>query len=606
MSLGHLWSGYGDGNFATGLNGQLLPYPKDTLINLGESLVWSPTPPVAGGVSGVVGTCAVGSVKPSLTKAITTVASTAAVGNTRAALVKATTGVQSAASVGSVKANLSLTPTGQVSTAGIGTLSVLRSSAITNVPATGAVGSVIAQSIKSITGVAATSSVGTLATSAALSGIAITSAVGSVKADINLRGNSTPQALELFWSAASTSDFLTNFFGGVVLPDLSETWVELSQGDGVELGYSASPAWSGGASAVTSAGLVGGFGVNLSISLSGVSTSLTAGNVATNYAQSISGVSASTSVGNVSAVSAVSLSGVASTGFISSISLGTRVYGVESSASIGTLGVDIELRGTSSPQALNLFWSAASAVDYLTNFFGGVVLPDLSETWVELSQGDSVELGYSASSKWSGGASSVSGSSVAGSVGVSISVALFGVTSTTATGGIVPAVSLLGLGSSGLAGSVTPTIAQAITGNSTASSLGQVSQAVSLSGVSSTTQIANLGQGYGIPITGVFATGETGIVYKPGATKKSAYSSINYAPAPIPFNNENMERYIYDELYKISAALSLITNGQRNIATNSPLKIKAGDLRVADGVNWNPGSGAGVYCYDGVTWRYLG
>lgn len=40
--------------------------------------------------------------------------------------------------------------------------------------------------------------------------------------------------------------------------------------------------------------------------------------------------------------------------------------------------------------------------------------------------------------------------------------------------------------------------------------------------------------------------------------------------------------------------------------TVAPEKPRLGDIRLADGVNWNPGGGAGVYCYYGSTWNRLG
>jgi hypothetical protein len=38
----------------------------------------------------------------------------------------------------------------------------------------------------------------------------------------------------------------------------------------------------------------------------------------------------------------------------------------------------------------------------------------------------------------------------------------------------------------------------------------------------------------------------------------------------------------------------------------APKKIKEGQIIKADGVTYNPGSGAGVYCYRGGAWTFLG
>ena len=37
-----------------------------------------------------------------------------------------------------------------------------------------------------------------------------------------------------------------------------------------------------------------------------------------------------------------------------------------------------------------------------------------------------------------------------------------------------------------------------------------------------------------------------------------------------------------------------------------PDKPRTGDVRLADGTNWNPGSGAGFYGYYGAAWVKLG
>lgn len=37
-----------------------------------------------------------------------------------------------------------------------------------------------------------------------------------------------------------------------------------------------------------------------------------------------------------------------------------------------------------------------------------------------------------------------------------------------------------------------------------------------------------------------------------------------------------------------------------------PSKPRRGLLVYADGTDWNPGSGEGLYRYDGTTWNYIG
>jgi hypothetical protein len=37
-----------------------------------------------------------------------------------------------------------------------------------------------------------------------------------------------------------------------------------------------------------------------------------------------------------------------------------------------------------------------------------------------------------------------------------------------------------------------------------------------------------------------------------------------------------------------------------------PSKPREPSLAFADGTNWNPGSGKGMYCYYGGAWHFLG
>lgn len=42
-----------------------------------------------------------------------------------------------------------------------------------------------------------------------------------------------------------------------------------------------------------------------------------------------------------------------------------------------------------------------------------------------------------------------------------------------------------------------------------------------------------------------------------------------------------------------------------DIATEPPERVREGMLRYADGVQWNPGAGKGLYLYDGTAWNKL-
>lgn len=83
-------------------------------------------------------------------------------------------------------------------------------------------------------------------------------------------------------------------------------------------------------------------------------------------------------------------------------------------------------------------------------------------------------------------------------------------------------------------------------------------------------------------------------------------SSTFYAPGVVPSNPEQLSRFLEDELRKLAASLALLGAGHIDKTYVAPLKPREGDVRLADGTQWNPGSGAGVYAYYGTAWHFLG
>lgn len=81
---------------------------------------------------------------------------------------------------------------------------------------------------------------------------------------------------------------------------------------------------------------------------------------------------------------------------------------------------------------------------------------------------------------------------------------------------------------------------------------------------------------------------------------------IDYRPEEAPINPtiEDLASYTRRELLRIANALatdSLLLSP----LSREPSKPKAGLIVVADGTNWNPGSGYGAYEYTGTVWRRL-
>lgn len=76
-----------------------------------------------------------------------------------------------------------------------------------------------------------------------------------------------------------------------------------------------------------------------------------------------------------------------------------------------------------------------------------------------------------------------------------------------------------------------------------------------------------------------------------------------YSPQHPPQLPAQIPQFLFEELRRIALELStaqeLIRLGETNVAPQRP---RAGDIRFADGTNWNPGSGRGFYGYTGTAW----
>ena len=73
--------------------------------------------------------------------------------------------------------------------------------------------------------------------------------------------------------------------------------------------------------------------------------------------------------------------------------------------------------------------------------------------------------------------------------------------------------------------------------------------------------------------------------------------SIRYTKAPVPSTPEELSSYLQAELNKLSIAINNIADGHFDTSNVAITKPRAGDVRYADGSNWNPGSGEGLYIY---------
>ncbi len=83
-------------------------------------------------------------------------------------------------------------------------------------------------------------------------------------------------------------------------------------------------------------------------------------------------------------------------------------------------------------------------------------------------------------------------------------------------------------------------------------------------------------------------------------------SSVFYIPETPPSNAGDLPAYLERELQKVKVAIDLLALGHVDVTYVAPLKPRSGDIRLSDGVSWNPGSGAGFYGYYGGSWVKLG
>jgi len=71
----------------------------------------------------------------------------------------------------------------------------------------------------------------------------------------------------------------------------------------------------------------------------------------------------------------------------------------------------------------------------------------------------------------------------------------------------------------------------------------------------------------------------------------------------VPTNLDDIPRYLQEELKRISIATNNLADGRWEVTHVAPEKPREGDVRFADGTDWNPGShGVGPYVYKNGGW----
>ena len=88
--------------------------------------------------------------------------------------------------------------------------------------------------------------------------------------------------------------------------------------------------------------------------------------------------------------------------------------------------------------------------------------------------------------------------------------------------------------------------------------------------------------------------------------QNTSINTVVYAPGIPPNDPAQLPLFLTQELTKLQAAIQALAAGHLDQSNVAPGKPRDGDLRYADGSNWNPGSGEGFYGYYGGSWHLLG
>lgn len=84
-------------------------------------------------------------------------------------------------------------------------------------------------------------------------------------------------------------------------------------------------------------------------------------------------------------------------------------------------------------------------------------------------------------------------------------------------------------------------------------------------------------------------------------------NTAQYQPATPPDQPELLPSYLRDEFIKIASAIRLLSDGHIDVTYANPNRPRAGDIRYADGMQWDPGSGEGLYRYNlSGNWIFVG
>ena len=91
-------------------------------------------------------------------------------------------------------------------------------------------------------------------------------------------------------------------------------------------------------------------------------------------------------------------------------------------------------------------------------------------------------------------------------------------------------------------------------------------------------------------------------------TVKDVKSVNRWSPNPAPVSPEQLPDYLFNELNTVGDIIFNLDTFRLEQTNGEPSKARDGDIRYADGTNWNPGAGRGIYVYiddASPTWEKL-
>ncbi len=79
-------------------------------------------------------------------------------------------------------------------------------------------------------------------------------------------------------------------------------------------------------------------------------------------------------------------------------------------------------------------------------------------------------------------------------------------------------------------------------------------------------------------------------------------SSVSYFANQCPPDPIDIPRFLNEELLRLQSAIAALALGHVDKTHVEPSKPRDGDIRYADGTDWDPGSGQGIYHFQDTAW----